>query len=83
MINILLCFLIVAIIAAGSYYAAYQWVNLRHNRNELADEFKRATEHIQELETRIELMEADKALNEYKNKPQADNSGWNNFEVRS
>ena len=68
--------------AAGAYYASYQWVSLRHNRDIIADELERATQHIEDLESRIALMEADKSLSEYKLKPQEDTTGWDTFTTR-
>ena len=60
MLNALISILIVAIIAAGSYLAALKYVELRHNRDMLADEYKRATDHIGELEARIVMLEAER-----------------------
>lgn len=62
MINVLLGLLIIAIIGTGAYYAAHYIVQLRHNRDILADEYKRATVHIEELESRIIMLEADRDL---------------------
>jgi len=82
MIHVLLGFLIASILTAGAYYASLQWVNLRHSRDILADQYKEAVEHIQELETRIALLEADKSMSEYKAKMQEDTSGWQHFNSR-
>lgn len=82
MLYALLCVLIVAILAAGGYYASYQWVNLRHNRDTIADELKRAVAHIEDLESRIALMEAEKDLRDYKARPQEESTGWETFGTR-
>lgn len=60
MIEVVTCLLIFSLLGAGSYYAALRWVDLRHNRNVLADEYKRATEHIEELEARVMMLEAER-----------------------
>lgn len=59
-IEILLCILILAILVTASYYAAHKWVALRHNRDVIADELKRATDHIEELEARVMMLEAER-----------------------
>ena len=82
MLYTLLSILICAIIAAGTYFAAYRYVTLKHNREVIADELQRATVHIEDLESRIALMEADKSLNEYKSKPSEGNTGWDVFKAR-
>lgn len=82
MIDILLCLLIVFVLAAGAYYAAYRWVDLRHNRDTLADELTRATAHIEDLEARISLMEAERDLREYKAMPKEETTGWETFSIR-
>lgn len=80
MLNALLCALIIVILAAGAYYAAVRWVDMRHTRDMLADEYKRATDHIEELESRVLMLEADRdtqmAKFEARNlKPDADGYG--------
>lgn len=82
-LNILICILIVAILAAGAYFAAYRVVMLIHQRNTLTDEIKRATEHIAELEARIDLLEAERDAREARlSRLKDDTSGWDAFEVR-
>ena len=82
MLNTLICMFILTLIAAGAYYAAHQWVSLKHNRDIVADELKRAMVHIDDLEARIALMEADKSLRDFKTEPQQSATGWDNFDVR-
>lgn len=60
MIEILLCMLILAILSVTAYYASLKWVELRHNRDVIADELKRATDHIEELEARVMMLEAER-----------------------
>ncbi|MBB6694387.1 hypothetical protein H7B90_23605 [Cohnella xylanilytica] len=84
MTEILLSFLIIAIMAVGSYYAAYRYVELRHNRDMLADELKRATDHIGELEARVMMLEAERdsemtRIEKYHQKPE----GYDVFNIRS
>lgn len=84
MLNVLLGLLILAVIAAGCYYAALKYVELRHNRDMLADELKRATEHIGELETRIMMLEAERdtelsRMEKYHNPPES----YDVFGIRS
>jgi len=59
-IEVLICILIIAILFAAAYYAALKWVYLRHNRDVIADELKRATDHIEELEARVMMLEAER-----------------------
>ena len=84
MIESLLSILIIALISAGAYYAAHYIVNLRHERNELADEYKRAEEHIKELEERVMLLEAQLDM-QRSSMPRATGStnGWDEMNVRS
>lgn len=84
MVEALLCILIFAIIGTGAYYAALKYVELRHNRDMLADEFKRATEHINELESRVMMLEAERdtemaRMSKYQDPPQ----GFDAFNIRS
>ena len=82
MLYALLSILICAIIAVGTYYAAYHYVTLKHNREVIADELQRATVHIDELEARIAMMESQRDLQEYKSKPQETTDGWDAFSTR-
>lgn len=82
MLYTLICVLILSILGTGAYYAAYQWINLRHNRDTIADELQRATAHIEDLEARIVMLEADKQLSEFKAKPAEDTTGWSAFDAR-
>jgi hypothetical protein len=75
--------LIIAIITAATYYAAHKWIKLEHNRDVIADELKRATAHIEDLEARIAMLEAEKSLHEFKVKPQEETTGWSAFELRN
>jgi hypothetical protein len=83
MLNVLLCVLILGIITAATYYAAHKWIKLEHNRDVIADELKRATAHIEDLEARIAMLEAEKSLHEYKTRPQEETTGWEAFNVRN
>lgn len=76
------CMLITAILAAGAYYAAFRWVKLEHNRDTIADELKRALDHITDLEARIDMMEAQHDLQKVKAHPEGDNNGWSAFDLR-
>lgn len=82
MLNALLCTFIIVLLSAGAYYAAYQWVNLRHNRDMLVDELERATAHIGDLEARVAMMEASMSLRDFKAEPQQSTTGWDTFDVR-
>lgn len=62
MVEILICVLILSILGVGAFYAAHYFVGLRHSRDTLADEFKRATEHIEEMESRIMMLEAERDI---------------------
>lgn len=82
-INLLLCVLILSILGTGAYYAAYQWINLRHNRDVLTDELKRSMEHIGELEERLMQLEATMSMREHTSKiQQQESNGWASFEPR-
>lgn len=84
MIEALASILIVLIIAAGAYYASYRYVELRHNRDTIADEFKRATAYIAEMEERVMLLEAQLDT-QRSNIPKATGSsnGWSEMNIRS
>lgn len=82
MLYAFLCLLILAIIGTGAYYAAIQWVSLKHNRDIVADELKRAMGHIEDLEARISMMEADKSLDDVKVQIRKDLTGWDTFTAR-
>lgn len=84
MIEVLLSILIIAVIGTGAYYAAHYIINLRHERNALADEYKRAEEHIKELEERVILVEAQLDM-QRASMPRATGSsnGWDEMNVRS
>lgn len=62
MIEALLSILIVLSIMAGAYYASHYVVQLRHNRDAIADELQRATGHIEELESRIIMLESERDI---------------------
>lgn len=83
-LNLLLCVLILAILGAGAYYASYQWINLRHNRDVITDELKRSMEHISELEERLMQLEANMSLREHTGKTQGkqEATGWDSFNGR-
>lgn len=81
-LTVLLCVLLLAILGVAAYYASYQWVNLRHNRDMIADELKRSVTHIDDLEARIAMLEAQHSLQDYKATPQEKNKGWDSFNVR-
>jgi hypothetical protein len=85
MLNVLLGFLIVSIIASGAYYAAYLFVHLRHNRDVLADEYKRAETYIKEMEDRISMLEAERDIQTARvsNYRTEEASGWESLNVRS
>lgn len=84
MLEVFASILICAIVAAGAYYAAHYIVQLRHERNALADEYKRAEEHIKELEERVLLVEANLDM-QRSSMPRATGSsnGWDEMNVRS
>jgi len=82
MLYALLSVLIVAIIGAAAYYAAFKYIELRHNRNVIVDELQRATEHIAELEDRIRNLEVEKSIRDYKPEPQRDDTGWSSLDIR-
>lgn len=85
MVESLLSILIVSIIALGAYYAAYRFVHLRHNRDVLADEFKRAETYIKEMEDRIAMLEAERDITTARvsNYRTEEPSGWESLNVRS
>jgi hypothetical protein len=85
MLETLLSILIIAIVGTGAYYAAHYIVNLRHNRDMLADEYKRATEHIEELEARVMLLEAerDTQMAKFEAKNMKPSDGYDVFSMRS
>ena len=82
MIEAFTSILIVCVIGAGAYYAALQFVQLRHNRDTLADEYKRAEVYILELESRVQLLEADSIINKSPVHPTGESSGWDALESR-
>lgn len=84
MLEVFASILIILIIAAGAYYAAHYIVQLRHERNALADEYKRAEEHIKELEERVILVEAQLDM-QRASMPRATGTsdGWSELNVRS
>lgn len=77
--------LIFALLVVGAYYAAHKWVDLRYNRDMLADEFKRATEHIEELESRVLMLEAerDTQMAQMESKGMRPVDGFGVFDMRS
>jgi hypothetical protein len=85
MVEALLSILIVSIVASGTYYAAYNFIHLRHNRDVLADEYKRAETYIKEMEDRIAMLEAERDIQTARmsgfKEEQA--SGWESLNVRS
>ena len=85
MVESLLSILIVAILSAGAYYASYHFIHLRHNRDVLADEYKRAEMYIKEMEDRIAMLEAERDIQTTRmsgfREEQA--SGWESLNVRS
>ena len=83
MLEALLSILIVAILGAGMYYTALKYVALRHNRDTIADEYKRAVETIHELEERNAMLEAERdtqmaRMEQRNNSPQ----GFDAFNIR-
>lgn len=84
MIEALLSILIILIVASAAYYASYRYVDLRHNRDTIADEFKRATVYINEMEERVMLLEAQLDM-QRASMPRATGSsnGWDEMNVRS
>jgi hypothetical protein len=74
--------LIVLIIGSGAYYASLQFVQLRHNRDTLADEYKRAEGHIRDLEDRVMMLEAQMESNRPMPRASGDDKGWGTFEPR-
>lgn len=62
LIEVLLCILMLAIIGIGAYYAAHYVLGLRMNRDMIADELKRATTHIEEMEDRVTMLEAERDI---------------------
>jgi chromosome segregation ATPase len=84
MLESLLSILICSIIAAAAYYASLRYVELRHNRDTISDEYKRAEEHIKELEERVMLLEAQLDM-QRSSMPRANgvSDGWSELNVRS
>lgn len=83
MIEALISILIIGIVAAGAYYAAHYVVNLRHNRNTIADELKRSIEHIEELESRIMMLESERDIRAAQMEAKGSKpSGWDTMNVR-
>lgn len=86
MLYALLCALIILIIAAAAFYAAHYVVQLRHSRDILADEYKRATEHIAVLEEEIAQLrfERDQRKNELSEIRERASKleSWDVFQVR-
>jgi len=82
---ILVFVLVLAIVAIGCYFAALKWVELRTNRDMLADELKRAKEFIEELETRINFLEAERDAKDVKLSAIKgdDPTGWDSFNIRA
>ena len=85
MIESLLSILIVSIVASGAYYAAYHFIHLRHNRDVLADEYKRAETYIKEMEERILMLEAERDIQTARvsSYRAEEPSGWESLNVRS
>lgn len=81
MVEVLICVLILSILGVGAFYAAHYMVGIRHNRDTLADEFKRATEHIEELEGRIMMLEAERDIQTAKvaSYRTEQSTGWENM----
>lgn len=84
MLNVLLSLLILAILSSGAYYAAHYVVQLRHERDTVTDEFKRATDYINELESRVTMLEAERdttaaRLSQYRT---GDSTGWEQINIR-
>lgn len=82
MLNVLLCMLIFALLTVGTYYAANRWVQMRHSNNMIADELKRSIGHIEDLENKLALLEAEMSLRSYKEQQKPDTSGWDAFNGR-
>lgn len=83
MIEVLTSILICTIIFTGAYYGAHYVVSLRHNRDMIADEFKRATEHIEELESRIIMLESERDIKAAQMESRGvQPSGWDTMNVR-
>lgn len=83
MIEALLSILIISIVGAGMYHAAHYVVNLRHNRDVIADELKRATVHIEELESRVIMLESERDIKAAQMEARgAQPSGWDTLDVR-
>lgn len=85
MLNTLLCIFILAILFAGAYYAAHYMVQLRHNRDILADEYKRATDHITAVEDELAQVkfEREQIIRESQQPPRQRTDGWESFNARS
>ena len=82
MIESFISILIVCIIGAGAFFAAHYVLDLRNSRDTLAEEYKRAEGHISELESRIELLEAQIDIQRATPTPTGDSNGWGSFEAR-
>jgi len=85
MTDVLIGLLICVITAAASIYAAHYIVQLRHNRDMLADELKRATEHISELESRVMLLEAERDARDARvgDLRREEAHGWETINIRA
>ena len=79
MLYTLLCVLIVAILAAGSYYAAHHIATLRLNHKTLTDEHNRAVEYIQQLEDDIKQLVFERDQGQSQTAEETQRSGWENF----
>ena len=82
MLNVLLCLLIFALLAVGTYYASHRWVQMRHSNNMIADELKRSLGHIEDLENKLALLEAEMSLRSYKEQQTPNTNGWDAFAGR-
>lgn len=85
MVEILICVLILSILGVGAFYAAHYIVSLRHSRDTLADEYKRAEEHIKELEERVIMLESERDIQTAKMSPYRteQTTGWDSMNIRS
>lgn len=83
MIEALISIFIVGMVAGGAFYASHYVVNLRHNRDTIADELKRATFHIEELESRVVMLESERDIKAAQMEARGvQPSGWDTLNVR-
>ncbi|MBB6672617.1 hypothetical protein H7C19_18205 [Cohnella nanjingensis] len=83
MLEGLLSVLVAVLIGGAAYYSAHYVVRLRHDYTIAHEELVKAGKYVEELESRVMHLEAERDVNSARMEPTGDTTGWSAMNIRS